>query len=71
MALAISFVSEQKNTFVVTFDGKPQINDIVDAIQDKMTQEGVMSIIDWHIGLNYALSEDFDKELINAINKID
>jgi hypothetical protein len=71
MALAISFVSEQKNTFVVTFDGKPQINDIVDAIQDKMTQEGVMSIIDWHIGLNYALSEDFGKELINAINKID
>ena len=70
MALAISFISEQKNTFVVTFDGKPQINDIVDAIQDKMTKEGVMSIIDWHIGFNYVLSEDFGKELAERINKI-
>jgi hypothetical protein len=71
MALAISFISEDKNTFVVAFDNKPQINEVVDAIKDKMSQEGVMSIVDWHVGLNYAVSEDFGKELINAINQID
>jgi len=71
MALAISFFSEDKNTFVVAFDNKPQINEVVDAIKDKMSQEGVMSIIDWHVGINYAVSDDFSKELTKAINQID
>jgi|GEM_PF-4082444 len=71
MALAISFVSEEKNTFVVAFDGKPQISEVVETIKDKMNEEGVMSITDWHIGVNITLDHEYVKELTKAISRID
>lgn len=71
MALAVSFVSEEKNTYVVAFDGQPKIDDVVDAIKDKMRQEGVMSIMEWCVGFNYSLDKDYGKNLLNAINQID
>jgi hypothetical protein len=71
MALAISFVSEDKNTFVVAFDGKPQISEVVETIKDKMNEEGVMSITDWHIGVNIALDHEYVRELTKAISRID
>jgi hypothetical protein len=71
MALAISIVSEEKNIYVIPFDGKPQINDIVDAIKEKISQEGIMSITDWYWGFNYNITPEFAKELTKAINEID
>ena len=71
MALAVAIVSEDKNTYVVAFDGQPQISDVVDAIKDKMRQEGIMRITEWSVGFNYPLGEDYGKDLLKAINKID
>jgi len=71
MALAISIISEEKNIYIIAFDNRPQINDIVDAIKEKISQEGIMSIADWHFGVNYPITNEFLKELTKAINEID
>ena len=70
MALAISFISEDKKTFVVAFDGKPSVGKVVEAIEHKMNENGVMSIVDWHIGFNVELDHEYGKELAERINKI-
>jgi hypothetical protein len=70
MALAISIISEEQNTYVIAFDGKPSIDEIVDGIKDKMFDEVIMSIIEWHIGFNYELGESFATELSKRINQI-
>jgi hypothetical protein len=71
MALAISFISEDTNLYVVAFDGKPKINDIVQEIEDKMRDEAIMSIREWEVGANFELDHYDMNELRKAIDSID
>lgn len=71
MALAISFISEDTNLYVVAFDGKPKINDIVQEIKDRMREEAVMFIREWEVGANFELDHYDMHELQKAINSID
>ena len=71
MALAISIVSEEQNTYVVAFDGKPSISEIVEGVKDKITKEGIMFIRDWEIGSNFELNYYDATELRKAIDSID
>jgi hypothetical protein len=72
MAVAISIVSEEQNIYVVAFDGKPSISDIVEGVKDKIVSEGIMFIRDWEIGFNFDMNHYYDlNELRKAIDSID
>jgi len=67
MAFAINITTESCDNYLVVIDGKPNLEAIIEAIEDELGGE-IDYISGWNIAATYELSSYFHNELNKKLN---